>query len=49
MYTSKLKQRNCNMPGEKKYKVSCYETVHSYFYVDAKSEKEALEKAEKNS
>jgi len=35
------------MPEEKKYKVSCYETVHAYFYVDAKSEEEALEKAEK--
>lgn len=35
------------MPEEKKYKVSCYETVHSYFYVDAKSEEEALKKAEK--
>ena len=47
MYTSKLKQRSFSMPEEKKYKVSCDETVHAYCYVDAKSEKEALEKAEK--
>ena len=28
------------------YKVSCYETVHGYIYVDAKSEDEALELAQ---
>ena len=30
----------------KSYKVSCYETVHAYFYVNATSEDEALELAE---
>lgn len=29
----------------KSYKVGCYETIHAYIYVNAKSEKEALEKA----
>ena len=28
------------------YKVACYETVHGYIYVDAKSEDEALELAQ---
>ena len=28
-----------------KYKVGCYETVQAYIIVEAKSEKEALEKA----
>ena len=30
-----------------KYKVACYETVHAYIYVDAESEEEAFELAEK--
>lgn len=30
----------------RKYKVACYETVHTYIYVDAESEEEALTKAE---
>ena len=34
------------MPKIKSYKVSCYATVHGYFYVDAKSENEALELAQ---
>ena len=29
----------------KSYKVGCYETVHAFIYVNAKSEKDALEKA----
>ena len=34
------------MSKVKSYKVACYETVHASFYVDAKSEEEALKKAE---
>ena len=34
------------MPKINSYKVSCYETVHGSFYVDAKSEDEALELAQ---
>ena len=30
----------------KSYRVACYETVHGYIYVDAKSEDEALELAQ---
>ena len=31
----------------KSYKVACYETIQAYIYVDATSEDEALELAEK--
>ena len=34
------------MSKVKSYKVACYETVHAYIYVDAKSEDEALEIAQ---
>ena len=30
----------------KSYRVACYETVHGYIYVDAKSEDEAIELAQ---
>ena len=31
----------------KSYKVACYETVHSYIHIEATSEEQALEKANK--
>ena len=34
------------MSKKNSYKVACYETVHGYIYVDAKSEEEALELAQ---
>ena len=34
------------MSKVKSYKVACYETVHAYIYVDAKSEDEALKIAQ---
>ena len=35
------------MSKAERYKVSCYETVHAYFYVNAESEDKALELAKK--
>lgn len=35
------------MSKVKSYKVACYETVHAYIYVDAKSENEAFKLVEK--